>query len=61
MDDIAFRMANRLVGNEEGLAGLEITLRGPTLKFYCDTLIAITGAPISAEIETEKILPWRTI
>ena len=30
MDALAFRIANRLVGNPEGAAGLEITVTGPT-------------------------------
>jgi urea carboxylase len=46
MDARAFRLANRLVGNDESAAGLEITMFGPTLKFHSDALIAITGAPI---------------
>ena len=28
MDSVAFRLANALVGNDEGAAGLEITLSG---------------------------------
>ena len=40
MDGLAFRLANRLVGNAEGKAGLEITLAGPTLRFNCDSIIA---------------------
>ena len=39
-----FRLANRIVGNPEGAAGLELTLRGPTLRFNLDTVIALTGA-----------------
>ena len=61
MDDVSFRAANRLIGNEEGLAGLEMTLRGPTLKFYSDTIIAITGAAITAHIDGVAIQPWRAI
>ena len=33
MDPLSFRLANRLVGNDEGAAGIETTLSGPTLKF----------------------------
>ena len=29
MDALSFRLANRIVGNAEGAAGLEITLAGP--------------------------------
>lgn len=33
MDDLSFRFANALVGNEENAAGLEITMKGPSLLF----------------------------
>jgi urea carboxylase len=48
MDDLALRLGNRLLNNEENTAALEITHHGPTLTFNTDTIIAITGAPISA-------------
>ncbi|MGB8665227.1 MAG: biotin carboxylase N-terminal domain-containing protein, partial [Serratia inhibens] len=44
MDDFAFRLANRIVGNHPSAAGLEFTLQGPTLRFHCDAIIALTGA-----------------
>ncbi|PNG25084.1 5-oxoprolinase/urea amidolyase family protein [Methylocella silvestris] len=51
MDDWHFRLANRIVGNLEGAAGLELTLRGPTLKFNIDTVIALTGARMAAMLD----------
>ncbi len=54
MDDLAFRIANRIVGNHEQAAGLECTIIGPTLKFHCDTLIALTGAPVNATLRDEN-------
>jgi urea carboxylase len=33
MDSRALRLGNRLLGNDDGAAALEITLSGPTLKF----------------------------
>ena len=36
MDDLAFRAANRLVGNDERAAGLEIAVMGPALRIACD-------------------------
>lgn len=44
MDPRAARAANRLVGNLENLAVLELTLTGPELLFGQDAWIAITGA-----------------
>src|SRR5450830_304227 len=60
MDHLAFRLANRLVGNIEGVAGLEITLIGPKLKFNTDALIAVTGAPIEAELDGVGIALWQS-
>ena len=48
MDDWAFRLANRIVGNHASAAGLECTVIGPTLRFHSDSVFALTGAPTSA-------------
>jgi urea carboxylase len=48
MDSLSFRLANRLVGNPESAAGLEITVTGPTLRFTSDTTIAFAGARLNA-------------
>jgi urea carboxylase len=58
MDSYAFRMANRLVGNPENAAGLEITLTGVTLRFSSDAVIALTGTNFGARLNGEPILPW---
>jgi antagonist of KipI len=51
MDPFALRAANRLAGNDDGAAALEITLQGPTLRFDADATIALTGAPIDADLD----------
>jgi biotin-dependent carboxylase-like uncharacterized protein len=43
LDDEALRLANALVGNPAGAAGLEITLLGPTLRARGDVAIAVSG------------------
>ncbi|MFM7245195.1 MAG: 5-oxoprolinase subunit PxpB [Planctomycetaceae bacterium] len=43
-DPAALRLANRLVGNPEGAAALEVTLLGPTLRFERDAVVAVAGA-----------------
>ncbi|WP_334178739.1 biotin-dependent carboxyltransferase family protein [Pseudoxanthomonas sp.] len=48
MDVAALGMANRLVGNEESAAGLEIVLRGPRLRLSRPCRVALTGAAIQA-------------
>ncbi|HQA10691.1 5-oxoprolinase/urea amidolyase family protein, partial [Zoogloea sp.] len=59
MDDLALRAANRLVGNPEGAAGLECTMSGPTLRFNCDTVIALTGAPTAASLDGQPVGFWQ--
>ncbi len=61
MDSLAFRIANRLVGNSEGDAGLEIAVTGPTLKFRSAAVIALTGADFGARLDGEAVAPWRAI
>ena len=59
MDALAMRLANRLVGNSDGTAALEMTLSGATLKFNCDAIIAIAGASFRVEINGSAISQWR--
>ncbi|AKL40307.1 TPA: urea carboxylase [Serratia marcescens] len=61
MDDFAFRLANRIVGNHPAAAGLEFTLQGPTLRFHCDATIALTGASCPADLDGEAVAYWRPI
>jgi urea carboxylase len=58
MDDLAFRLANRILGNPEGAPGLELTGSGPTLQFSCDTVIALTGARIKATLGDAAVPGW---
>ncbi|MFH1496507.1 MAG: 5-oxoprolinase/urea amidolyase family protein, partial [Verrucomicrobiota bacterium] len=61
MDDYAFRLANRLVGNPDDAAGLEITLTGPTLRFNLDTTVALCGAAFEAELDGNACPLWTAI
>jgi urea carboxylase len=61
MDAFSFRLVNRLVGNDEGAPGLEITLTGPTLRFGCDAVIALGGAKLKATLDGASVPWWRTI
>lgn len=61
MDDYAFRLANRIVGNHPDAAGLEFTLQGPTLRFHCDTVISLTGADCPARLDDQPIPYWQPI
>jgi len=59
MDDLALRAANRLVGNAEGAAALECTMTGPTLRFNCDAVIALTGAQTAATLDDAPLAFWQ--
>ena len=58
-DNWSFRLGNRLLGNTEDCAGLEITLSGPELVFNCSSQIIITGATIEAKLNGEPIDCWQ--
>jgi antagonist of KipI len=47
MDSVSLRIANLLVGNDEGSACLEVTLVGPEIEFSSDRIIAVSGAKLS--------------
>ncbi|WP_375197006.1 urea carboxylase [Sphingobium sp.] len=51
MDDQSFRLGNRLLGNAEGTAGLEVIHTGPTLTFTAPARICLTGADFSAKLD----------
>jgi len=61
MDDLALRLANRLVGNEPTAAALEITLNGPTLRFHTPAIISLAGAPFLATLDGEPCPWWRAV
>ncbi|KAB2952868.1 biotin-dependent carboxyltransferase family protein [Heliorestis acidaminivorans] len=61
MDLFALQVANRLVGNDLNKGALEMTLQGPTLKFHKTTMIAITGADMTATIEGKPLPQWVNI
>ena len=48
LDDWSFRLANKIVGNPEGAAGLECQFLGPTLRFHSEALISLCGADMSS-------------
>lgn len=51
MDERSFRHANRLVGNHDHTAALELTVSGPVLKFFSDTVIALAGAAMPIKLD----------
>jgi urea carboxylase len=61
MDDLSFRLGNRLVGNPAGAAGLECTLLGPALRFHGAAVIALTGADFGATLDGAPVARWRAL
>jgi urea carboxylase len=55
MDDRSFRIGNRLLGNPEGTAGLEVTASGPTLVFNAPARICVTGADFGATLDDKPV------
>jgi len=60
-DAVALRIANLLVGNPQGAAGLEMTLAGPRLRFARTALIALGGAGMTADLDGVPIPFWRPV
>ncbi len=61
MDTLAFRTGNRILGNAEGAAGLEITAVGPTLLFHQAATICLTGAHIAATLDGVAFEPYTPV
>jgi len=61
MDHLAFRLANRILGNPESAAGLECTVIGPSLRFNCNTVICLTGAAMKATLNGQPVPYWTSI
>ncbi len=61
MDKFSLQLANMLVGNDVGEAGLEITMLGPELEALRDTQIAVSGGDISVQINGQDAGMWQTL
>lgn len=58
-DPVSLRLANRVVGNPDGAAGLEIALVGPVLRFRRRALFALGGSDLRAVLDLPGRPPWR--
>ena len=57
-DPISLRIGNRLVGNTEGTAGLEMTLLGGTFVFPEGAVVALTGSDFGATLDGNPVELW---
>jgi antagonist of KipI len=57
-DAVSLRMGNRLVGNAEGAAGLEMTLLGGTFEFPDGAVLALAGSDFDATLDGKPVELW---
>jgi antagonist of KipI len=55
LDCFALRVANLLVGNDEGAAGLEVTLGGLHLRFQDERIVAWCGGEFDVQIGSQSL------
>lgn len=61
VDGFSLRIGNRLVGNEEDDAGLEMTFAGPVVTALSEIAVALTGAHMQPRINGNPAPMWRTL
>ncbi len=57
-DAISLRLGNRLVGNAEGAAGLEMTLLGGSFEFPDGAVLALAGSDFGATLDGKPVELW---
>ena len=61
LDAYALRAANLLAGNDDGDAGLEMTVLGPRVRFGAATWFAIAGADLAPMLDGEPVPNWQRV
>jgi len=61
MDDLSFRIGNRVLGNADGTPGLELTAQGPRLMFHTAATVCLAGAPSVADIDGQPFPMWEPV
>ena len=60
-DAVALRAGNRLAGNAEGAAGLEMTLLGGSFFFREAAVVALTGSDFAPTLDDERVETWSSV
>jgi antagonist of KipI len=60
-DPISLRLGNRLVGNPDGAAGLEMTLLGGTFLFPEGAIFALTGSDFGSALDAAPVAPCTSV
>lgn len=55
LDSPSLRLANRLVGNPEGAAGVEALLGGLKLRAHASCTVAVTGPPVAVHVDGHDV------
>jgi len=61
MDALSHSLANRVVGNADDAAALELTGAGPTLGFTTAAVVALGGAAMPVTLDDRPVHPWHPI
>lgn len=61
MDSFSAQKANKLLGNSQGLAVIEITMTGPEILFDEPTYICLSGAEFDVELNTAPIKNYEVV
>jgi antagonist of KipI len=61
MDAVSHRVANRLLGNQDAAATLEVTLIGPELLFEEAAVVAVCGAEFALRVDGAPAPMWGPI
>ena len=61
MDDLSFRIGNRVLGNPEGAAGIECTRGGPSLRFVAGGRVCVAGAPVEVTVDGVAAPQWQSV
>ena len=59
-DTLSLRLGNLLVGNDEGLAALEMTITGGSYRFPEGATFALTGSDFAGKLNGDPTPTWRT-
>jgi antagonist of KipI len=60
-DPISLRLGNRLVGNPENAAALEMTLLGGAFLFPESAILALSGSDFGATLDDAPVDPWTSL
>ena len=60
-DDLAPRLGNRLLGNDEDAAALEMTMTGVTLRFRHACEFVIAGADMQGQLDQQALPSWQVV